>query len=92
MLHQIKESHELRFVTLFSFCHELTFKRWTGQDSKARHCRRQGKKQSSGLFFSAWLVVSRNVYRDDDRFVVDGTGLEQGVPSAAKAIKAPVGL
>ena len=25
-------------------------------------------------------------------FVVDGTGLEQHVPSAAKAIKAPVGL
>ena len=32
----------------------------------------------------------RNVYRDDCRFVVDGTGLEQHVPSAAKAIKAPV--
>ena len=30
--------------------------------------------------------------RSGDFFVVDGTGLEQHVPSAAKAIKAPVGL
>ena len=36
--------------------------------------------------------TARNVYRDDCRFVVDGTGREQHVPSAAKAIKAPVGL
>ena len=50
---------------------------WTGQDSKARHRRRRGKKQSGGLFFSAWLVESRNVYRDDCGSV-DGTGLEQG--------------
>ena len=38
---------------------------WAVQDSKARHRRRRGKKQSGGLFFSAWLVESRNVYRDD---------------------------
>ena len=50
---------------------------WTGQDSKARHRRRRGKKKSGGLFFSAWLVKSRNVYRDDCGSV-DGTGLEQG--------------
>ena len=34
----------------------------------------------------------RNVYRDDYRLVVDGTGREQHVPSAAKAIKALAGL
>ena len=39
----------------------MTVVRWTGQDSKARHRRRRGKKQSGGLFFSAWLVESRNV-------------------------------
>ena len=47
----------------------MTAVRWAVQDSKARPCRRRGKKQSSGLFFSAWLVASRNVYRDDSRFV-----------------------
>ena len=56
----------------------MTAVRWAVQDSKARPCRRRGKKQSSGLFFSAWLVASRNVYRDDSRLVVGGTGLEQG--------------
>ena len=35
------------------------------------------KKQSGGLFFSAWLVESRNVYRDDCGSV-GGTGFEQG--------------
>ena len=55
----------------------MTAVRWTVQDSKARHRRRRGKKQSGGLFFSAWLVESRNVYRDDCGSV-DGTGLEQG--------------
>ena len=33
----------------------------------------------------------RNVYRDDCRFVVSGTGLEQGGTAAGGAIKAPVG-
>ena len=42
---------------------------WAVQDSKARHRRRRGKKQSGGLFFSAWLVESRNVYREDCREV-----------------------
>ena len=51
----------------------MTAVRWTVQDSKARHRRRRGKKQSGGLFFSAWLVESRNVYRDDCGSV-DGTG------------------
>ena len=55
----------------------MTVVRWAVQDSKARPCRRRGKKQSSGLFFSAWLGESRNVYRDDCGSV-DGTGLEQG--------------
>ena len=59
---------------------------WTGQDSKARHRRRRGKKQSGGLFFSAWLVESRNVYRDDCGSV-DGTGFEQGGSDAQRQRK-----
>ena len=55
----------------------MTAVRWAVQDSKARPCRRRGKKQSSGLFFSAWLGESRNVYRDDCGSV-GGTELEQG--------------
>ena len=55
----------------------MTAVRWTVQDSKARPCRRRGKKQSSGLFFSAWLGESRNVYRDDCGSV-GGAELEQG--------------
>ena len=39
---------------------------------------------------SARFPTRRNVYRDDYRLAVDGTGREQHVPSAAKAIKAPV--
>ena len=54
---------------------------WAVQDSKARPCHRRGKKQSSGLFFSAWLGESRNVYRDDCGSV-GGTGLEQQRPSS----------
>ena len=64
----------------------MTAVRWTVQDSKARHRRRRGKKQSGGLFFSAWLVESRNVYRDDCGSV-DGTGLEQGGSAAARQRK-----
>ena len=55
----------------------MTAVRWAVQDSKARHRRRRGKKQSGGLLFSAWLVESRNVYRDDYGSV-GGTGFEQG--------------
>ena len=64
----------------------MTVVRWTGQDSKARHRRRRGKKQSGGLFFSAWLVESRNVYRDDCGSV-DGTRLEQGGSDAQRQRK-----
>ena len=46
--------------------------------------------QPSGLLLSPRFPTARNVYRDDFRFVVGGTGREQHVPSAAKAIKAPV--
>ena len=60
---------------------------WAVQDSKARHRRRRGKKQSGGLFFSAWLVESRNVYRDVCRSMVDGTGLEQGGSDAQRQRK-----
>ena len=64
----------------------MTTVRWTAQDSKARHRRRRGKKQSGGLFFSAWLVESRNVYRDDCGSV-GGTGLEQGGSDAQRQSK-----
>ena len=40
---------------------------------KARHCRRQGNKQPSGLFVSARVPTIRNVYR--------GPALFGGVPS-----------
>ena len=43
----------------------------------ARHRRRRGNKHPSGVFVSARFPTRRNVYRDDCRFVVDGTGLEQ---------------
>ena len=65
----------------------MTVVRWTGQDSKARHRRRRGKKQSGGLFFSAWLVESRNVYRDVCCSMVGGTGLEQGGSDAQRQRK-----
>ena len=43
----------------------------------ARHRRRRGNKHPSGVFVSARFPTHRNVYRDDCRFGVDGTGLEQ---------------
>ena len=83
----------------------MTAVRWTGQDSKARPCRRRGKKQSSGLFFSAWLGESRNVYRDDSHFVRTRTpfSMREGsgtffvyrrfaVAECNDAMKAPVGF
>ena len=48
----------------------------------ARHRRRRGSKHPSGVFVSARFPTARNVYRDDCRFVVDGTGRE---PERAKA-------
>ena len=43
----------------------------------ARPRRRRGNKHPSGVFVSARFSTHRNVYRDDYRFVVDGTGLKQ---------------
>ena len=43
----------------------------------ARHRRRRGNKHPSGVFVSARFPTPRNVYWDDCRFVVSGTGLEQ---------------
>ena len=43
----------------------------------ARPRRRRGNKHPRGVFVSARFPMRRNVYRDDCRFVVDGTGLEQ---------------
>ena len=83
----------------------MTAVRWAVQDSKARPCRRRGKKQSSGLFFSAWLGESRNVYRDGYYLVRtrtqfsmrkgSGTFFVYGrfaVAECNDAMKAPVGL
>ena len=39
--------------------------------------RRRGNQSPSGALISARFPTARNVYRDDYRFVVDGTGLEQ---------------
>ena len=43
----------------------------------ARPRRRRGNQSPSGALISARFPTARNVYRDDYRFVVDGTGLEQ---------------
>ena len=43
----------------------------------ARPRRRRGNQSPSGALIRARFPTARNVYRDDYRFVVDGTGLEQ---------------
>ena len=43
----------------------------------ARAERSEGNQSPSGALISARFPTHRNVYRDDCRFVVDGTGLEQ---------------
>ena len=43
----------------------------------ARPRRRRGNQSPSGALISARFPTARNVYRDDYRFVVGGTGLEQ---------------
>ena len=58
----------------------MTAVRWAVQNSNRAALTTpvgRASNQSSGLFFSAWLEESRNVYRDDCGSV-DGTGLEQG--------------
>ena len=49
----------------------------------ARPRRRRGNQSPSGALISARFPMRRNVYRDDYRLVVDGTGLEQGGPASA---------
>ena len=44
----------------------------------ARAERSEGNQSPSGALISARFPTPRNVYRDDRRFVVGGTGLEQG--------------
>ena len=67
MLHH--ESPDQKVWGLFSW--------WRYRTRTARHRRRRGNKHPSGVFVSARFPTHRNVYRDDCRFVVDGTGLEQ---------------
>ena len=55
----------------------LDFLRGRDRTRTARPRRRCGKQQPSGLLLSPRFPTRRNVYRDDCRFVVDGTGLEQ---------------
>ena len=47
------------------------------QDSNRAALRSRVSNQPSGLLLSPRFPTHRNVYRDDCRFVVDGTGLEQ---------------
>ena len=47
--------------------------------------------QPSGLLLSPRFSTARNVYRDDFRFVADGTGLEQHGHAAGGATNTPVG-
>ena len=71
----------------------MTAVRWAVPDSNRAALTTpvgRASNQPSGLLLSPRFPTRRNVYRDDRRFVVGGTGLEQHVPSAAKAIKAPV--
>ena len=49
----------------------------TVQDENRAALRSRVSKQPSGLLLSPRFPTHRNVYRDDCRFVVDGTGLEQ---------------
>ena len=58
----------------------MTAVRWTGQDSnRAAQTTPVGRvsNQPSGLLLSPRFPTRRNVYRDDCRFVVGGTELEQ---------------
>ena len=66
-----------RLIRVGSFCFGGRYRART-----ARHRRRRGNKHPSGVFVSARFPTHRNVYRDDCRFVVDGTGRE---PEQAKA-------
>ena len=50
---------------------------WTVQDSNSTAERSEGNQSPGGALVSARFPTARNVYRDDYRFVVDGTGLEQ---------------
>ena len=56
----------------------------------ARPRRRRGNQSPSGALISARFPTRRNVYRDDYRLAVDGTGREQHGHAAGGAIKAPV--
>ena len=57
----------------------------------ARAERSEGNQSPSGALISARFPTHRNVYRDDCRFVVDGTGLEQHGHAAGGATNTPVG-
>ena len=75
-----------RLIRVGSFCFGGRYRTRT-----ARHRRRRGNKHPSGVFVSARFPTPRNVYRDDCRFVVDGTGLEQHGTAAGGATNTPVG-
>ena len=53
------------------------FSWWRYRTKTARAERSEGNQSPSGALISARFPTHRNVYRDDCRFVVDGTGLEQ---------------
>ena len=53
------------------------FSWWRYRTRTARAERSEGNQSPSGALISARFPTPRNVYRDDCRFVVGGTGLEQ---------------
>ena len=67
MLHQNNPTHLSRV-----FCFGGRYRTRT-----ARAERSEGNQSPSGALISARFPTRRNVYRDDRRFVVGGTGLEQ---------------
>ena len=61
-----------RLIRVGSFCFGGRYRTRT-----ARAERSEGNQSPSGALISARFPTPRNVYRDDCRFVVGGTGLEQ---------------
>ena len=58
------------------------FSWWRYRTRTARAERSEGNQSPSGALISARFPTPRNVYRDDCRFVSDGTGLEPGQTKA----------
>ena len=75
-----------RLIRVGSFCFGGRYRTRT-----ARAERSEGNQSPSGALISARFPTHRNVYRDDCRFVVDGTELEQHGTAAGGTANTPVG-